>query len=282
MRIAADAPVVAVDIDGTLGDYYEHFRKFAELYTQRKITAQWQLGMRGEFSEALGLDKNLYRQIKLAYRQGGMKRSLPAFNGAGSAVRKLRSKGYAVWICTTRPWNRLDNVDPDTQFWIENVCGRVDGITYGEDKYSDLIDLVGDRRRIVGVVDDLPENVLRAKALGLNALLMAGPHNSWWRVADSHTQSGIPVTDDIRNLPGFVEDWERNHEAEEAAMAESLQAVQVAGAIPEGWVNIGQHDVWMSPAGVSVSVNGVVYSNREMADEPPETIRGSSGPKTPF
>ena len=105
-----------------------------------------------------------------------MKRCLPAFDGVGSMVTAIRHQDVQVWICTTRPWNRLDNIDPDTTFWIERNIGRVDGVIYGEEKYEDLIDIVGEGR-IVGVVDDLPENVLRAQDLGLRAILAHGEHN---------------------------------------------------------------------------------------------------------
>lgn len=180
MRLPANAPVVAIDIDGTIADYYKHFQWFAEIYLQKTLNCEFNREYRGEFNEALGLDKDVYRAIKLAYRQGGMKRSIKPFENAGNVIRNIRSLGVQVWICTTRPWNRLDNIDPDTTFWLNNNVGRVDGVIYGEDKYRDLIDIVG-KDRILGVLDDLPENYATAQSLGLSASLMAGPHNEWFR-----------------------------------------------------------------------------------------------------
>lgn len=180
MRLHPLAPVIAVDIDGTIGDYYEHFRWFAELYLQRKVEAKWEFSDSAEFSEALNISKDVYRDIKLAYRQGGMKRSLPAFSGAGRTIQDIRKLGIQIWICTTRPWQRLDNIDPDTQFWINHNIGRVDGVIYGEHKYLDLIDIVG-KDRIVGVFDDLPENIIIAKSHGLNAAIRSGGHNIAFR-----------------------------------------------------------------------------------------------------
>src|SRR5690606_23842696 len=101
------APVVGLDIDGTLADYYAHFKWFAELYLQEKLPeADW--SATSEFNEALGLDKHTYRDIKLAYRQGGMKRSIPPIDdGVGWLVPTLRRDlGLRVFICTTRPWQR--------------------------------------------------------------------------------------------------------------------------------------------------------------------------------
>jgi 5'' nucleotidase, deoxy (Pyrimidine), cytosolic type C protein (NT5C). len=203
MRIHPLAPVVAVDIDGTIGDYYEHFRWFAELYLQKPVTIDWEYSDSAEFSEALNIDKAVYRQIKLAYRQGGMKRSLPVFPGAGHTIRTLREKhGVQVWIATTRPWQRLDNIDPDTQFWLKRNIGRVDGVIYGEDKYLDLMDIVG-ANRIIGVVDDLPENVVAAQSLGMRAMLKAGNHNAVFR----KVRQGVPVAHDCSEMLDIFQEW---------------------------------------------------------------------------
>lgn len=179
-RVHPVAPVVGVDVDGTLADYYEHFRWFAELYLQRPIPApDW--SFTSEFSEALNIGKEEYRQVKLAYRQGGMKRSLPRLDEyVTPVIEQIRLDGIQVWICTTRPWLRLDNIDPDTRFWIERNLGRVDGVIYGEEKYEDLIDLVG-KERILGIIDDLPENIELAESLGLRSVIRAGGHNAYWR-----------------------------------------------------------------------------------------------------
>lgn len=218
MRLPANSPVVALDIDGTLADYYGHFHWFAELYLQKSVPVHWHRQFRGEFSDALGLEKNLYRQIKLAYRQGGMKRSIKAFDGAGQAVRSLRKRGIAVWICTTRPWNRLDNIDPDTSFWIEHNLGRVDGVIYGEDKYLDLMDIVG-KDRILGIIDDLPENVEKAEGLGLKWALAAGDHNDWWR--ESRPNLHPDMHNNLVLNPGYIGKiagrWLKEHRKEEEA-----------------------------------------------------------------
>lgn len=205
MRVSSIAPVIALDLDGTLADYYKHFHWFAEIYLQRPLNVDWQRRYKGEFSEALGLEKHVYRDIKMAYRQGGMKRSIPEIEGAGDLVRFIRSQGIQVWICTTRPWRRLDNIDPDTMFWVDNKLGKVDGVIYGEDKYLDLIEQVG-KNRILGVVDDLPENIEKADGLGLNWLMMGGHHNMWW-------QEGKPelrVIDFPFNVRHFAMKWKED------------------------------------------------------------------------
>jgi hypothetical protein len=180
-RVRPDAPVVGLDVDGTLGAYHDHFVWFASMYLERELVCDWSR-TKGEFHEALGLDLDLYRQIKLAFRQSGMKRIMPTLNGSDvrTAVQGIRKVGIQIWIATTRPWLRLDNIDPDTRYWLRTRVGRVDGLIFGEEKYEDLQDLVG-AERILGVVDDLPENITRAHELGLRCAMMTGEHNAWWR-----------------------------------------------------------------------------------------------------
>jgi hypothetical protein len=193
VRVHALAPILAVDIDGTLADYYNHFKWFAELYTQRDLwpisdDLSWQYT--DDFHQVLGLDLEEYRTIKLAYRQGGMKRCIPVIDHDIHFIQDLRGLGIQIWVATTRPWQRLDNIDPDTQFWLDRNLGRVDGLLYGDDKYDQLTEIAEARgQRILGVVDDLGPNLERASELGLNTAIRIGPHNARWR----HLHQNAPV-----------------------------------------------------------------------------------------
>lgn len=214
MRLHPLAPVVGLDVDGTLADYYEHMRWFAELYLQRPVSIEWDFAPTAEFSDALQLDKKTYRDIKLAYRQGGMKRSIPVLDDRGSMVKAIRAAGIQVWITTTRPWQRLDNIDPDTQFWLNRNLGRVDGVIYGEEKYMDLVDIVG-KDRILGVVDDLPENVVSAMSLGLRAAIAVGDHNRAFR----SVRPNIPQINNAADLGRIVFDWHNIYKEENSWLA---------------------------------------------------------------
>lgn len=167
-------PVVALDIDGTLGFYHEHFLRFAAEWLQRPLSQDWD----GEepFWRMLGTSKATYRQIKLGYRQGGLKRSMPVMSGAAELSRVVRAAGAEVWVCTTRPYLRLDNIDPDTRFWLRNNRIQYDGVLFGENKYRDLADLVG-IERVVAVFDDEPEQCERALRLGLSTRVIDRPYN---------------------------------------------------------------------------------------------------------
>lgn len=170
-------PIVAVDIDGTLADYHGWFLGFAEGYLGREMPGPEEMNPGLPLHEFMGLNKDTYRQVKLAYRQGGMKRSMPAFSGAAELTRAIEEAGAEVWICTTRPYLRLDNIDPDTREWLGRNGITYTCLTFGEDKYETLVEYVG-AERIVAVVEDLPKQVHKAGAVGLKVYTPERPYNS--------------------------------------------------------------------------------------------------------
>ena len=177
-RPSFDAPLVALDIDGTLGDYHGHFIRFAEQWLGRDLPDAKSLTGGIPLYQYLHISKATYRQIKLAYRQGGMKRSMPAYEGVSELTRLIRREGCQVWICTTRPYLRLDNIDPDTRHWLKRVKAQYDGVLFGEHKYRDLKHAVGDR--VLLVVDDLPEMLNQAQFLGMKTVMRRQPYNDGW------------------------------------------------------------------------------------------------------
>lgn len=159
-------PIVAMDIDGTLGDYHRQLIEFAMNYTGIKIPeAEWYRGDMRMKHWAMGvfqIDERSWKDLKLAYRQGSMKRSMPVFDGAAELCGAIIDAGAELWLTTTRPYMRLDNVDPDTRHWLERQQIQYDGLLYDENKYEKLAELV-DPDRVVAVVDDLPEQVMEAR-----------------------------------------------------------------------------------------------------------------------
>lgn len=162
-------PVVAIDIDGTLGDYHSHFIRFAEDYLDR-FGASDDVATydgSGSFREwgryQWDIDDTQWSLVKLAYRQGGMKRTMPAYGGATALGCRVREAGAELWLTTTRPHLRLDGVDPDTREWLRRNAIGYDGLLYDEDKYRVLAERV-DHERVVAVLDDLPEQIDAARA----------------------------------------------------------------------------------------------------------------------
>lgn len=175
------APVIGLDIDGTSGDYHSHFIQFAEQWIGKDLPGPAVYTGGVPFHEYLGISRATYNKIKLAYRQGGLKRSMPVFDGIGEFSREVRRQGVQVWICTTRPYLRLDNIDPDTRHWLrERARIQYDAVLYGTHKYHDLSKAVG-FDRVVMVYDDLPKMIEQAMSLDLPACLRAQPYNEDWR-----------------------------------------------------------------------------------------------------
>lgn len=160
-------PVVALDIDGTLGDYHSNFLEFARRYFDYSDVV-WRTPNPGlPMWEWMGISQRDYRDAKLAYRQGGWKRWMPCYPEAGPMTQFIREKLEAeVWLCTTRPYLRLDNVDPDTREWLRRNGIQYDALLFDpaheEDgtKYDELRRQAG--TRVAAIVDDLPEMVQAA------------------------------------------------------------------------------------------------------------------------
>lgn len=169
-------PVVVFDIDGTLGDYHTHFTKFCHNYFQHMQVRDMYDGS-CDFEDWLGLTRIEYREAKLAYRQGGTKRWMPIYPYAAEAVREVQDAGAEVWIATTRPWQRLDNIDPDTREWLRRNNILYDGLLYGDDKFNQLCETV-DPDRVVAVIEDLPGMFDLGSKLNLPIMQVWRPHNN--------------------------------------------------------------------------------------------------------
>ncbi len=168
-------PVVGIDIDGTLGDYHAHFIRFAEGYTGRPLPRPEDLNPAMAFREYLGLGKQTYRACKLAYRQGGMKRSMPVFPHASELTRNIRKAGIGVVITTSRPYLQLGNVDPDTRHWLKRNGIQFDELMWGENKYRDLRKKFG--TRVVTVLEDLPSMIDQAFQCQIGPIIRDQPYN---------------------------------------------------------------------------------------------------------
>lgn len=183
MVTAKVRPVVALDLDGTLLDYYPHFLRFAAMYFgtwDPDEPSFYDYDARIPLHSYLRVSKTSYRQCKLAYRRGQMKRSLlmlpHPFPQAGALTRHLRRWGCDVWLCTTRPYLSHDEVDDATRHNLRRNGVVYQGIIWGEHKYRELVRTVG-RNRIAAVVDDLPDMCRQAETLGLPVGFALRPHN---------------------------------------------------------------------------------------------------------
>lgn len=209
-------PVVAVDIDGTLGDFHTHFLRFAEaylfgakpdhdapfdLYSGAQTMKEW-------FCSHYGVEESTWHDIKLAYRQGAQKRSMPCYSHSAELTHRIRDVlGAELWLTTTRPYLRLDNIDPDTRFWLDRNGITYDYVIYDEQKFSRLLARVGEGR-VVAVLDDLGEELDVAKELfGQDVcLLWKAFHNQYdwsdWTMVYNFTGA-------LYEIAARIKEWKR-------------------------------------------------------------------------
>lgn len=176
MRDNGSNPVIGLDVDGSLGDYHGHFLRFAEGWLGRKMPDPATINPGLPLHRFMGVSKTTYRKIKLAYREGGLKRSLPAYDGARDIAYRLRKWKCDVWICTSRPYLAHGPIVGDTQHWLRRNKIQHDNIIWGEHKYRTLRKLAGDR--VVGVLEDLPSMAKQAHDYGIPVVMMNQPYNA--------------------------------------------------------------------------------------------------------
>lgn len=212
-------PVVAIDIDGTLGDYHGHFLRYACQYLGLELDKLLELSLRmydgGEpFREYCAREFNIsdqqYRDIKLAYRQGAMKRSMPIMNGSAELCGRIRKRAE-LWLTTTRPYLSLDGVIKDTQFWLELHNIRCDGLLFDDDKYMTMSERI-DTERVVAVVDDIDEMYDSASQVmyyGTDAtILMANQYNRAMWEGRTVAHNALQV---FKMVNERLELWEAKH-----------------------------------------------------------------------
>jgi hypothetical protein len=223
-------PIIAMDIDGTMADYHGWFLKFAELYLGKPMPAAHEINPGKPLHEHMRIGKPKYREVKLAYRQGGMKRAMPVLDGAhalASAIRApfghrvslnrgisyVRGLGCELWVCTTRPYLRLDNIDPDTREWMRRNKFKYDALLFdsvgGDNKYQELWRQAGER--VVAAVEDLPEQAERALRAGVPYVLLRDqPYNRHYSANLAHNvelwTSGFTATA-YEHLRRWVAEW---------------------------------------------------------------------------
>lgn len=217
-------PIVAVDIDGTLGDYHGHFLAFARQYLGPPYTrSDYELApyegaerFRDYFCATFASDLRTFRDIKLAYRQGAQKRSMPAYPGVEKFIMAMFQADAEVWLTTTRPYLRLDGIDPDTRAWLTRYGVRYDALLYDEDKYTVLSQRV-DPDRVVAVLDD-QEDQLTAANSAFPRYRPAIMRNTLYNRAVAFDPYVINLHDDARTLiTGRLRNWRSSHAHARAA-----------------------------------------------------------------
>jgi hypothetical protein len=204
-------PIVAIDIDGTLADYHAHFTWFSGSFLDKTLSPFLHYTgaepYKSWWCNVMNADEATFHAVKLAYRQGGMKRTQPAFAGGRQLVEDLRNHGVEVWLTTTRPHERYDRVDPDTREWLSRRDIKFDALLFSEDKMDELANRV-ERGRVVAVLDDLAEVLLDAQSHGWLPILRRTKYNRDVEWGGHQVYSLHDAYDEIKP---YLEAWERKH-----------------------------------------------------------------------
>lgn len=208
-------PIVCFDIDGTMGKYHEHFLTFAAEYLgystliAGKDLYDGSVPFRTWFCDVFNTDVRTFRDIKLAYRQGAQKRSMEVQRWARVATRLAHDCGAEVWITTTRPYMRLDNIDPDTRFWLRRHSIYYDYMIYGDHKYEELANQV-QPYRVCFVLEDLAEQIEEAQSrFGAEVPYM---YCSPWNQATQGSYQGLKAGEEIiLKVEERIDSWKTAH-----------------------------------------------------------------------
>lgn len=206
-------PVVCLDIDGTLGDYHSHFLEFAEQYLDKSNTPvsldyDGKGHFRDWFCSMYAVDVTTFREIKLAYRQGAQKRTMPMYRYASELTSSLTQAGIEIWMTTTRPYLSLDGVDRDTREWLKRNNISYDRLLYDENKYEILASRI-DGMRVLAVLDDERQQCNNADAAwGAGTAMLRGTR---YNRAVNHPKKVEDLESANRVIISRLAEWRKQH-----------------------------------------------------------------------
>lgn len=143
--------VCAVDLDGVLGIYPDHWLGYLnkELDTDYKTLEE----------AKINVDIIKYAEIKEEYRLSGSKVNIPTMDFAKEFLSKLKDNGYMIVILTSRPYKKYFRIFSDTLKWLQKNELLYDSIIFDENKnmrilqeIPNLLFMVEDRIRYANSV----------------------------------------------------------------------------------------------------------------------------------
>lgn len=204
-------PIISLDIDGVLGDYHGHLFWFAERYFGHSMPQPETIDVNDFLWKRMNVTEMQYRDMKTAYRQGGLKRFMPMTPGASVLTFALSHYGAEVWICSSRP--HQSPIVSDTRHWLKRNLVNFDNIIFSPNKYQALAEQASDLgQEVIAVVDDEKTQALEAHTAGVGKVYLYDRlYNSGPLFEDD-----IPITHRVYDLTGLrqnilsdIIDWRR-------------------------------------------------------------------------
>lgn len=176
-RTGLQQKVAALDLDGVLAAYPEHWLSFL---ARTVGTCDPPLGSVldvRKFSLVTGVERiprEQYTKLKHTYRSEGFEAEVPALPGAVEFAQQLKALGYLIVIITARPAERYKRLYSDTIRWLMENKIPYDAVMFDTNKEDRIIK---DLPVVDFVLDDDPTNVERLSKAGIRAFLFDRPYN---------------------------------------------------------------------------------------------------------
>jgi hypothetical protein len=194
-RGAGTFKVVALDLDGVLAAYPEHWLDYiaeSEGVPFGEFRAEHFSLLSGPTLHAL--DRARYAKLKHDYRASGEEADVPPLPGAVAFTQRLRELGYHIVIISARPVDRYKRIYSDTIRWLKKHGFAYDAVIWDANKEDRII---RDLPVVAFVLEDDPVNALKLFKAGIRTFLLDRPYN----------RKGGPgfYTDEVPRVEGFEE-----------------------------------------------------------------------------
>ncbi len=171
-RTGMKTKVAALDLDGVLAAYPEHWLEYLERHAPlMRNTAIEEFSL---VTGVPGIPREEYTKLKHRYRSTGEEVNVPPLPGAVEFTHALRAQGYQIVIVSARPVDRYKRLYSDSIRWLRKHDIAYDAVLWDSNKEDRIIK---DLPIVDFVLDDDPTNVERLVKAGINAFLFDRPYN---------------------------------------------------------------------------------------------------------
>ena len=186
-----DGKIVLVDIDGVLADYVTGFIDWISQFYNKGIAEGFVDRRKWMNAVSMGLDEQVWQELKHQFRTRGGKRKLPLLPMSKEFLDMCRSLGYKIVLLTSRPIDRYPNIYTDTLEWLKLNNLPFDFIWWSLDKAETVLSK-NIRPNIVFAVDDDLRYVTKYSELGIKTF--------WITDKTTPDMAGVERVPDLRRL----------------------------------------------------------------------------------
>lgn len=174
IKLIDDDKVVAVDIDGVLAKYPEHFIQFAEKKTGKDLSSieLTEYNLYGILAEIVSVET--MKQIKHEFRDTGQLRDMGVYPEASAFTKKLKKLGYTIVLLSARPYKEYPRIFSDTIAWLKKNDIKYDAIIWDENKEERI---VNEFPKMKFMIEDHFANAKKVAGYGYKVYMIDKPYN---------------------------------------------------------------------------------------------------------